>query len=111
MDIEQLKLVLETAQGIGVQAQAIAIVWILLDKLLPVVCWMTVFVTLLWKIPTFVRLFAGSDAFMIWARDALRIGSPGYLADYERRVVEQKLRELVLEHINGKSNDNGRTGQ
>ena len=96
MDIEQLKLILETVRGVSGDAQIVAVCWILIDKLLPAICWMAVFGVLVWKFPHFVKLFCGSDKFMIWARDQLGTGSSGYLADHERERTEDRLRELVI---------------
>ena len=42
MDIEQLKLVIETVKSVSGDAQAVAIWWLVLDKLLPVIAWLIV---------------------------------------------------------------------
>jgi hypothetical protein len=42
MDIEQLKLVIEAVKSVSGDAQAVAIWWLVLDKLLPVIAWLLV---------------------------------------------------------------------
>jgi len=47
MDIEQLKLVLETVQQLGAQGKEAFIWWIVLDKVLPVLGWLITFAGLM----------------------------------------------------------------
>jgi len=47
MDIEQLKLVLETVQQLGAQGKEAFIWWVVLDKVLPVLGWLITFAGLM----------------------------------------------------------------
>lgn len=97
MDIEHLKLILETVSSVSGDAAAIAISYIVFENILPFIVWMTflfiiykVGVNLVNKIPN-----DNDDAFFKEMRDVLRTGSSGHLADYEKSATKNKLRELA----------------
>lgn len=94
MDIEQLKLVIETVKSVSGDAQTVAIVWLLLDKLLPVIAWLVVGVGA-FKLLSRLILNINSHKDMCDIRDMLGIGVPGHLMDCERSKVLAKIRELA----------------
>ena len=96
MDIEQLKLILETVRGISGDAQLVAVCWIIIDKLLPMLCWMTVFFTLIANTPRIIQSTMCGTNFYKWARKELGTGIGGFLTPEEKEATESALRDLVL---------------
>jgi len=97
MDIEQLKLILETVNGVSGDAQMIAILWLVFDKLLPIIAWVGVFYMLCVKIVQPLIDCTTDISLFKELRDDLRIGSPGDLAPYEKKATINKIKELVKE--------------
>ena len=95
MDIEQLKLILETVQGISGNAQTVAIVWIFISQLLPMICWMIVFSVLVNAVPIAIGIARDEEIFYKWVRREMGMGT-GYLSRTDFLEVEEKLRELVI---------------
>ena len=97
MDIENLKLILETVKGVSGNAQTVAILWIVLDKVLPNIVGLIVFVGLLWKIPIFVHSIIRPVVLFKSFRDALGIGRSGYLMESDIDDTAKKIMELIKE--------------
>ena len=93
MDIEQLKLVIETVKSVSGDAQAVAIWWLVLDKLLPVIAWLIVGCGA-FKLLSRLILNINSHKDMCDIRDMLGIGISGPLMEVERKQVLAKIREL-----------------
>jgi hypothetical protein len=94
MDIEQLKLVIETVKSVSGDAQTVAITWLLLDKLLPVIAWLIAGFGA-FKLTARLLLNFNSHKDMCDIRDMLGIGVPGHLMDCERNKILAKIRELA----------------
>ena len=97
MDIEHLKLILETVSSVSGDAAAIAISYIVFENILPFVGWMLFLfmvykfgVMLINKIPN-----TDDESFFKEMRDTLRTGTSGALADHEKSATINKLKELA----------------
>ena len=96
MDIEQLKLVIETVKSVSGDAQAVAIWWLVLDKLLPIIAWLIVAAGVYKIISVFghkVILEKECEETLKILRDALGVGY-GYLSQDERNRLIKKVIEL-----------------
>ena len=104
MNIEELKLVLETINTTTGLAKDIGTVWIwlhytfkLLDGLLVIGCiWGVAYA--IYRMVVFCNGGEEDESFMRQCRDRLRIGSPGSLTDSERRDTQIKLMQLIDKH-------------
>jgi len=94
MDIEQLKLVIETVKSVSGDAQSVAIAWLLLDKLLPVIAWLIAGFGV-FKLATRLLLNLNSYKDMCDIRDMLGIGVPGHITERERSEVLAKIKDLA----------------
>ena len=94
MEIENLKLILETVKGVSGNAQMVAIWWLILDKLIPVVAIVFVSSLALWKIPIVILSLSRCHNAMVEFRDLLRLGS-GYFGGDELNRTINKIRELI----------------
>lgn len=109
MDIEQLKLVLETLQSVSHDAGSLAVLWLWLKfgggMLHTVLISIAVFGAgfFIYKGIMAASGAEGSEAFLKEMRDALGIGSPGMLSDGERVRTQQLLRGLVAAALENKS--------
>ena len=103
MDVEQLKLVLETLQSVSHDAGSLAVLWLWLKFGAAAVghlSIMTVVVAVAYFIYKAVRLSYGDDAydrFFRDMRDQLRTGTGGCLTDGERNSTMSALRALVAD--------------
>ena len=101
MDVEQLKLVLETLQSVSHDAGSLAVLWLWLKFGAAAVghlSIMTVVVAVAYFIYKAVRLSYGDDAydrFFRDMRDQLRTGPGGNLTGEERHRTIAALRQLV----------------
>lgn len=107
MDIEQLKLVLETVSSLGQETASFAKLWLWLKffgQLLPALFYTAAAVAVVVLLLKFWYRFehASGDAFLREMRDALGTGTPGNLADHERHRTTALLRELAFEHLKQK---------
>ena len=94
MSTEQLQMILNALQGLGVEGKSAFIWWLLLDKGLPVLGWLLTFCGLLWAgLKVLSAVSAASH--MAKLRDEMGIGHPGPLWDSEARAVANKVRELM----------------
>ena len=101
MDIEQLKLVLETLQSVGHEASTLAVLWMWLKfgaSLLHTLFWGAVIVGVahaIRKAWLALECDRKSEAFMREMRDTLGTGTSGCLTDGEFSSTSTKLRELA----------------
>ena len=103
MDIEQLKLVLETVQSVSHDAGSLAVLWIWLKfgaSAIGHLSIMTVVVAVAYFIYKAIRLSYGDDAhdrFFRDMRDQLRTGTGGCLTSAERDNTMAAIRALVAD--------------
>jgi hypothetical protein len=104
MEIEQLKLILETLQGVGHEAGNLAVLYLWLQfgaSILGHLTFATVFIGLFYVIYRAVRMSNGHDeaeAFLLEMRDQLGTGVYGHLSKDERQRTMTALRKLVAKH-------------
>ena len=102
MDIEKLKLILETLQAAGDTAAMVAVLWLVLEYVLtPAFILAGVFLVLRMGI-VLIQYLEGSNSFIAECRDRLGTGDKGYLTVGERRGTEALLRKLVDKHLEEK---------
>jgi hypothetical protein len=108
MDIEQLKLVLETLRGIGQDAGSIAVLWMWLkfgaSALSSLAMGLTV-VGVVWFISRAVIRLNGNEECEIFVREMrgmLNTGTPGCLTSDERTRTQEAIRALVNKHLEEK---------
>lgn len=103
MDIEQLKLILETLQGVGHEAGNLAVLYLWLQfgsSALTNLSFAGVFVGAGYLIYKGIRMGSGVDVcerFLCEMRDQLRTGTGGHLTDGERHLTMNVIRALVAE--------------
>jgi hypothetical protein len=78
MEIEQLKMVIELIQQLGVQGKEAFIWWLVLDKVLPVLGWLLTLVAFGYTALKIIGLVSGKEAQLRSIRDALGVGCSGY---------------------------------
>ena len=98
MDIEQLKLVLSTLLQLGEGSKEVAIWWLMLDKVLPVVVWLLILGAVVYLVLRIIPMLTLSDP-ICELRDRLGIGSSGSHSNWERRETFKRLNKLVDEHL------------
>jgi hypothetical protein len=104
MEIEQLKLILETLQGVGHEAGNLAVLYLWLQFIGGVLTNLSligVFLGLFYFIYKSVRMSNGHDeaeAFLLEMRDQLGTGVYGHLSKDERHRTMTALRKLVAKH-------------
>jgi hypothetical protein len=104
MEIEQLKLILETLQGLGHEAGNLAVLYLWLHfagSVLTSISLVSIFVGLFYFIYRAVRMSYGydeADAFLRTMRDQLGTGAGGHLTDHERHRTIAVLHQLVAKH-------------
>jgi hypothetical protein len=113
MDIEQLKIVLETLRGIGQDAGNIAVLWMWLkfgaSVLSSLAMGLTV-VGVVWFISRAVILLNGNEECEIFVREMrgmLGTGTSGCLTPNERTRTQEAIRTLVNEHLKNNSSNRG----
>lgn len=103
MDIEQLKLILETLQGVSHDAGNLVVLWLWLKfgaAAAGHLSIMAVIVAVAYLIYKAIRLSYGDDAYERFfrdMRDQLRTGTSGCLTDGERNSTMTALRALVAD--------------
>lgn len=106
MDIEQLKLVLETLQSVSHDASGIAMLWLWLkfgSHIAGQLFWATAICVgayLLFRTVRMVHGVDGTDQFLREMRDVLHTGTGGCLSDRERHATQAALSALAYEHAN-----------
>jgi hypothetical protein len=102
MNIEELKLVLETIATLGAQGKEAFIWWVVLDKIPFFVLW-AAFIGLLFFITKSVKKYNSDEQFLTSLRDILGYGD-GYLSTSERIRTKNKVLQLVEAYVaeNGK---------
>jgi hypothetical protein len=104
MEIEQLKLILETLQGVGHEAGNLAVLYLWLKFIGGVLTNLSVigiFLGLFYFIYRAIRMSQGhdeADAFLRNMRDQLGTGTGGHLTDHERHRTIAVLHQLVAKH-------------
>lgn len=104
MDIEQLKLVLETIQSLGHDAGQTATMWVWLyfgSKVLSngfLVAAVAVIAYAIYRVVALVQGNENATYFLKDMREVLGTGSSGYLTDPERERTQQLLRNLAEEY-------------
>ena len=99
MNIEELKLVLDTIRQLSGDASTAAYVYLGLEFAKYVIGW----VVGAWLAFTAIKMVLKLNVvdqdtvFMCECRDALRIGSRGHLADMERAETQRAIRQLIKE--------------
>ena len=99
MNIEELKLVLETIRSLTGDASTAAYWYFGLDFAMFVISWL-VGAGLLLTIARMIVSLSGNERheeFMRECRDALHIGSRGCLGEAERAATQQAIRKLIQE--------------
>jgi hypothetical protein len=100
MDIEQLKLILETVQGITGDAKSAAIWWMALHYGLQILNHLLVagvIITVVLLIVRTIRHHDDDEKFITEMRNAMRLGY-GYLGLDERMRTHAAIRKLVSKH-------------
>jgi hypothetical protein len=104
MEIEQLKLILETLQGVGHEAGNLAVLYLWLQfvgGVLTNLSFAGVFVGIAYIVYKAIKMSQGSDeadAFLRQMRDQLGTGTGGHLTDHERHRTIAVLHQLVAKH-------------
>jgi hypothetical protein len=104
MEIEQLKLILETLQGVGHEAGNLAVLYLWLQFIGGVLTNLSligVFLGLFYFIYRAIRMSNGHDQaedFLCEMRDQLGTGVRGVLSSEERHRTMTALRKLVAKH-------------
>lgn len=102
MDIEQLKLVLETVQAVSGQAQSAAIWWVVISQALPAVLWFifgTLCVTCCWVLGRyFMRVASREDAFKEYAA-MLHVLARRYCQEYPEYVSREDRLGLAIQAL------------
>lgn len=99
MNIEELKLILETIQTISGDAQTFAAWWLIADKVLPLLLFVVV-VALIYRIAIRVCLDVELTDVMKGWRDQLGIGG-SYFCSKDRAATIKKISELVANNAKG----------
>jgi hypothetical protein len=96
MNIEELTLVMDTLRQLGGDGKEAFIWWLMFDKVLPIIAWLTALAILMVPIRWMLASMHGTS-YLCSLRDRLDIGSPGHLNMSEltqvQRVVDKALRE------------------
>lgn len=105
MNIEELKMVLETINNTTGLAKGFGTTWVWLhyglkvfDSVLAVACILGV-VYAIYRMVVFINGGNENETFIRRCRDRLRIGSPGMLTNEEAERVRIKLSELIDKHL------------
>ena len=97
MEMEQLKLIMETLTTMGEAGKDAFIWWLVLDKLIPVIAWLLVFSGFLLLVFYITRVLSVFERFKE-LRDVLDIGSPGAMTTYEAEHTIRKALSLARDH-------------
>ena len=98
MDIEQLKLVIETVKSVSGDAQAVAIWWLILDKLLPVVAWLIVGYGVFKTATKIINAISAADHNEVMIkelRDVLYPNGSGYVCGSNYKYMVKRAKELA----------------
>lgn len=105
MNIEEMKMVLETINNTTGLAKDFGTTWVWLhyglkvfDSLLAVACILGV-VYVIYRLVVYTNGGGDKERFMRQCRDRLRIGSHGYMTDGEWVELRMKLTELIDKHL------------
>lgn len=101
MDIEQLRLILETLNNAGDGAFTLAIVWMVVRPLVIALGFGGTLYLIARCVVTTISSAHGSEKGFKLLRSRLSIGSSGYLSSYEREQIIQKVFELKEKEESG----------
>ncbi len=97
MEIEQLKLIIETVKSVSGDAETVAIWWIVIDNLVPVVAWIICICVVLRTVGKWLdtgRADSVNERWLSAIREELHGEGYGYFSneDFKRAII--KIREL-----------------
>lgn len=90
--MEELKLILQTMSSLGGEAKEAFIWWLVFDKLVPAVCFLTGLLAALW-ITLKIVMVCSYERELQLIRDAMGVGSRGPVVLEELRAMEAWIRE------------------
>ena len=94
MSTEQLQMILNAMQGLGLEGKQAFIWWLVLDKALPVVGWLLTLVGILYFSKAVIQ-HVSAQSYLSRIKDDLRIGCPGVVVEEEAVEVLRRVRQLV----------------
>lgn len=98
MDIEQFKLLLETIKSISGDAESVAIWWLVVDKIIPVIACLIAGAGLIYAFKIFLshlREIEMHDNWLKKMRTILYRESYGYVSDYDLQQMENRINDLL----------------
>lgn len=95
MNADELTILMDTLRELGGDGKTAFIWWLVFDKLLPVVGWITAACILIFGLGRPLLGTLRSESYLRSLRDRLHIGSPGYVSDSELRQLQQSIDELI----------------
>lgn len=101
MDIEQLKLIIESVGVISADARDVAIVWVIADKVLPAIVWLVSIPAVVFAFKSCARIFISNsidtpDGRTL--RDELGVGCSGYVNQQEADMTIREAIRVVREY-------------
>ncbi len=93
MNTEQLQLILNTFQSLGVEGKEAFLWWLAFDKLPAFFGWLAFLAVILHVFRRIMRSLHHTKT-LEELRDLLGIGSPGFIDDHEIRQLVRRVREL-----------------
>ena len=94
MDIEQLKLILETLRVAGDTSATLFIAWMVLDKLVPPLVWLISLGAILLVVARFFPRPASWKCGEV-IRDLVGVGASGPLTENEAEATIERVRQMV----------------
>ena len=94
MNTDQLKMILDTLQTMGVAGHDAFIWWLVMDKGLPVLGWLLTFSGLVWLAKHGIRCI-GANSLGEQVRDTLGVGSDGPVTRGEAIETLRRVKEMV----------------
>ena len=88
-NLEEIKAITDLLMGIGAEAKSAFIWWLVFDKLLPVLTWLTTLITGLY----FIKSLVDPTSKLKALRDAMGVGIPGIFMESEYREMLQWIRD------------------
>jgi len=96
MNIEELKMVMDTVAQLGESGKAAFIWWLVLDKLTPAIAWLVCAGLAFLLGRRAMGLFiSGPSAYFRSLRVRLRIGSSGELTDFEIKQIQERINQIL----------------
>lgn len=95
MNAEELTILMDTLRELGGDGKTAFIWWLVFDKLLPVIGWITAVAILVFGLARPMFVLVTAESFMRNLRDRLNIGSPGHLTASEMKDVQRRIDKLL----------------